>query len=117
MSDETSVAKAAKSELFRFVIQGCILLITAVGFPMAGYMADRMVKTLDKISEKQDLTKEEIGRLNQTIVGIQGEARILNSRIDETNRSFTSRIDALSAWTRKNSDEIDKVKDWFYKPK
>ena len=112
-----NMQKAARSVVARFVLQGAIFLIVAVGVPMGGWVADRMIKTLDKIVDKQDAVKDEMYRINQAILSIQGDNKLLNNRIDEANRTVNSRLDALSAWTRKNSDEIDKVKDWFYRPK
>jgi hypothetical protein len=118
VSDEaTSMHKAARSVIARFLLQGAIFVIVSIGVPLGGWVADRMIKTLDKIVEKQDAVKDEMYRINQAILSIQGDNKLLNNRIDESNRTVNSRLDALSAWTRKNADEIDKVKDWFYRPK
>lgn len=115
-TSESSVQKAAESATFRFFARACMVVVAMVGLPLAGVAGKRILDTLDKIVEKQDSTKDEINRINQSIIRIEGANLLINGRIDSVNRDFTSRIDALSAWTRKNSDEIDKVKDWFLKP-
>lgn len=114
---EGPVQKAAENAVFKLTARSAMIIIAAVGLPLAGVVGKRIIDNLDKISDKQDNLRDEMYRINQLIVGIQGDNRVLNGRIDGINRDFTSRMDSISAWTRRNSDEIDKVKDWFLKPK
>jgi hypothetical protein len=106
----------ARSPLFQFLARICMIFVTTIGVPAGGFIASRVIGTLDRISEKQDTVRSEINLLNQALIRMEGDNRVINARIENVNRDFTSRVDALSAWTRRNSDEIDKVKDWFLKP-
>lgn len=106
-------------------------LIT-VGIGITGYLGDRYVTHVDKLAEAQiQQSKEQTQALNaakaevtsgvrdvqQSVISLRGDMNVMNSHFTDTSSVLNSRIDALSNWTKKNADDIDKLRDYTYKNK
>jgi len=80
---------------------------------------DRLVRTLDKVVEKQDDSSRSVveikARLEGLINGTAASVKVLNDRIDGIDKSTTSRFDAQGHWLQKNSEELDRLKEQLWK--
>lgn len=109
--NEGALARATENTFFKFIARGAMLVLP----PILLWVGNTIVDRLDRLTRSYN-------DLSATIIRIEGSnsllnARLdstvilLNTRIDELSRSANSRADALSAWTRRNTDDIDKLKD------
>lgn len=105
------------------------ILLTA-GIGVGGYFCDRFLNHVDKIADAQaeqaaaqtkimaDYKLEMSRSLSDIIaaaISLRSDMNIMNGHFNDTQSILSSRVDALSAWTKRNSDDIDKLKDMYYK--
>lgn len=115
MSDPSIMQKTAQNAVLQVFARYAMIGVATIGMPLAGLAGKRILDNLDNISAKQDSTRDDINNIRIAIVEIKGANTITNNRIDEISRVSNSRIDALSAWTRTITEEVNKLKDAYYK--
>lgn len=72
MSDQASPgSKLVNSVALTLIARGAMILATVVGLPVAGFMLQRGVNTVDEVSQKIDTMRNQAFETNSTVKLIQ----------------------------------------------
>lgn len=97
MTDQPG-AKLVNSVILTLVARGAIIVATAVGLPAAGWMMNRAVESVDKISIKVDAIKDQSIETGGTLKLIQQSQDVQRRMIDD----HEARVRVLENYSRNN---------------
>lgn len=71
MTDTSPASKLAESVTLKLISRGSMIFATLVGLPVAGWMMNRAVNSVDKMSDKMEMLREQGLETNGTVKLIQ----------------------------------------------
>lgn len=101
-----------------------ILITVCLG--VAGTFGDRFLTKIDRMGEEQERSRREqtkvlsdyklemaksLGDITGSVSSLRGDMNVNNGHVADTFIILNSRLDSITGWTKKNADDIDKLRD------
>ena len=101
-------------------IYGPIIISTALLGCMGviGFVGTRLVNNFDALTAKVDGIRDsltgEVSNIKVTMSNMQGQVNQLQQHTTDVTTILDSRVNNVSNWSQKNTDEINKLRDLMY---
>lgn len=117
----TLLVKMANSASMQAIARLCMIVVAALFVPfcgISGWVAVRVVTTMDKLVDKQQMQDEKIIQIDVRDIGkfqlLDLTDLHLDSKMVEIDGRLNKRIDIVSGDNKRNADAIDNLKEKVY---